>query len=364
MKEMARSLRRLTNKLSSSASLSLVLGSALVLVAACTADDPELDVGDDAIAADAGSDGSPSSSDGGPSASNDAGQRPAENGADADAGPKVCTPSMPFLTVTALGGTAIASTVLEESPRLSKDELRMYFTRRSFVGDTNAVTYVATRASRTADFENPTALPELNGQIGNGGGGTSGAALTSDGLRLVFASTRSNNYADDLFIATRANAGVAFGAPAALDQVNVVNTSTNDATPFLVGDDLWFSSDRPGGIGQADLYVATWNGNTYASASAVAGLNTNAREFAPVLNDAETVMYFASDRGGAGTLGNADIFVATRPTATDAWGTPAPVPSASSAGNDAPGWISDDGCRLYFWADRVGNDVNLWVAER
>jgi len=52
---------------------------------------------------------------------------------------------------------------------------------------------------------------------------------------------------------TRASSGEPWSSAAL---VPVVNSATNDTAAFLSADgcELWFSSDRPGGVGGVDLY--------------------------------------------------------------------------------------------------------------
>lgn len=82
----------------------------------------------------------------------------------------------------------------------------------------------------------------------------------------------------------------------------------NTTHPTLSADEktLYFSSDRPGGIGEADLWKVAINGEQYGKPENLgAHINTEARETFPfVVNDE---LYFASN--GRIGLGGLDVFV-------------------------------------------------------
>jgi hypothetical protein len=64
----------------------------------------------------------------------------------------------------------------------------------------------------------------------------------------------------------------------------------------------------------------------------------------PVLNADETALYFSSNREGG--KGLADIWVARRATKLDAFGLPVHVPELSTDTVDAVSWVSNDDCEI------------------
>ena len=81
------------------------------------------------------------------------------------------------------------------------------------------------------------------------------------------------------------------------------------AHPALSADErtLYFSSDRPGGFGESDLWSVSVNGTTYGTPQNMgAEINTEARETFPYMNDANE-LYFSSD--GRVGLGGLDVYV-------------------------------------------------------
>ena len=86
------------------------------------------------------------------------------------------------------------------------------------------------------------------------------AAISPDGARMVF--TRSTTPGNaDLFIA-RWN-GASWGNP---EPVRALNSKFNEIAPSFSqdGNYLFFSTDRPGGLGGYDIWVARWDGFEYA----------------------------------------------------------------------------------------------------
>jgi len=117
-------------------------------------------------------------------------------------------------------------------------------------------------------------------------------AFSADGRQLYFCSDRPGGAGgDDLYRV--AVEGVAFGAVEWLGPA--VNSTGNEFAPMLSpeGDRLLFSSDRAGGAGRQDLYVAARDGAGFAQAGALpGGVNTGADEFdATFLDDGSTIVF-------------------------------------------------------------------------
>lgn len=84
----------------------------------------------------------------------------------------------------------------------------------------------------------------------------------------------------------------------------------NTAHPALSSDEhtLYFSSDRPGGFGGGDLWKVSVNGESYGTPENLGeGINTEGRETFPFVMNNE--LYFSSD--GRVGLGGLDVFAAT-----------------------------------------------------
>lgn len=103
----------------------------------------------------------------------------------------------------------------------------------------------------------------------------------------------------DIWVATRPSVGAAFGAPSPL---NEVNSAANDYGPFLSSDGLllYFGSDRAGGMGSADVWVAARDTPTgpLREPVNVASLNTPAADDDVTMDATGTAMVFSSTRTG------------------------------------------------------------------
>ncbi|WP_192348927.1 PD40 domain-containing protein [Algoriphagus sp. Y33] len=90
-----------------------------------------------------------------------------------------------------------------------------------------------------------------------------------------------------------------------------LNTSSNDHMPFVYGDLLVFSSDRPGGFGGFDLYYAQKTGDGWSEpVNFGPRINSEYDEYRPVVSDhpgfANRLMIFSSNRPGG--LGGFDLY--------------------------------------------------------
>lgn len=90
-----------------------------------------------------------------------------------------------------------------------------------------------------------------------------------------------------------------------------ISTTANDHMPFVYGDLLVFSSDRPGGFGGYDLYYSRKTDNGWSDpVNFGPKINSEYDEFRPVVSDSwefsNQVMIFSSNRPGG--LGGFDLY--------------------------------------------------------
>jgi len=140
---------------------------------------------------------------------------------------------------------------------------------------------------------------------------------------------------------------------------------------------LYFDSNRAGGPGPFtddipghngnDIYAATLGPDeTFGAAVLVAELSTPSFDRQPVIRRDGLEIFFASNRpGGIGAL---DLWTATRATTCDSWGTPVNLgPVVNSAANDAGPALSFKGTELYFQSappPGTGTAFDLYVTTR
>lgn len=117
--------------------------------------------------------------------------------------------------------------------------------------------------------------------------------IASDGTRMVY-STGKGGGNGDLFL--RRWDGTRWGEPRPM---RALNSAFNESAPALSADAkfLFFASDRPGGLGGDDIWVAKWDGIEYAWPLPLTGrVNSPFDETDPALSPDGARLYFASNR--------------------------------------------------------------------
>jgi Tol biopolymer transport system component len=165
-----------------------------------------------------------------------------------------------------------------------------------------------------------------------------------------------------------AKADFTFGEPMNLGPT--VNSSVHDEEPGISEDGLsiYFSSRRAGGCGEYDMWVtgrATTQDDWGPPVNLGAIVNSSSDDFSEDISADGLELYFASNRFGG--MGDSDIWVAKRTTTQDDWTMPVNLGSMinSSSGEGCPS-ISNDGLELYFWTNRAGGSgsFDMWVSRR
>jgi len=165
-----------------------------------------------------------------------------------------------------------------------------------------------------------------------------------------------------------AKADFTFGEPTNLGPT--VNSSTDDMQPTISADglSLFFHSDRTGGSGNSDLWVTTRNRtdeNWGEPVNLGPTVNSSQWEYSPSLSADGLSLFFASNRSGGS--GGYDLWVTTRATTQDDWGNPVNLgPTVNSSYRDLIADTSAEGLSLFFMSDRPGGygDRDLWVTTR
>ncbi len=198
-----------------------------------------------------------------------------------------------------------------------------------------------------------------------------------DGLSLYIASTRGPGGDNDIWVATRAEAGDEFAAPTMLPEP--VNSDAADFCPTpLRGNQLLFVSTR-GGIdaygtaacGSGDIYLTRRSPATGLwdpprnLGCAPAGPNGPGTEYGPsrVETKAGTLLFFSS--GGPLGSNTQDIYM-SRQQADGSFGPREPVSELNSAADDVMPNVSKDGLELVFASNRPGGEgaFDVYTATR
>jgi hypothetical protein len=209
----------------------------------------------------------------------------------------------------------------------------------------------------------PGTSPELNTPFLDGC-----PMLSRDGLQLYLASNRPGGLGSlDIWVASRKNANAPFGAPVNMGEP--INSAGRDfcPSPMRDGHGFIFVSDRPGGCGGSDIYmtrshpVLGWEEPVNLGCE----VNSAADEQGPVLVYAVTgapMLYFSSARTGAG-----DLYMSPM-TGDWSFGPAEQVPGVNSAAADGQPFVSRDGRELFFFSSRPGSlgagTTDIWSATR
>jgi hypothetical protein len=321
----------------------LIASSTLVACAAVLGlPDPTLD--------DASGPGDPSgeaSADGsltGEASAADAGAEASGRDANVDAG--ACDHAAPWSIVRL---DALASSGDDDMPSLTADEQTIYFRRGPADGQGGQI-MVAQRTDGGIGFANPAPVAIAPN------GGAVAPCVTGDGTLLYY---------------SRLQGGQTF---------NIVS-KTLPGGPEQVEQGLLAGEPRFCGSFAADGSMTLWQqspttniatylrasriGSTLQKPEPVPGFASSATTFGarPVVSsDQLTIFYQATGTAAAGP----DIYTADRLTTAAPFTNHTVVPGLSSPAFDTPGWLSLDGCRMYFSSTRQGGagGHDLYLASR
>jgi Tol biopolymer transport system component len=267
--------------------------------------------------------------------------------------PEPCNRSLPFRAPELLGG--IPETFYAATPRLSLDELTLYFTTRVDAGNgsTRVELVYASRTSRSEPFGPPTLMTAESSPAND-----HDPMVGADHLTLWFHSTRGGNA--DLYFASRPSDASPWSTPAPVPNVN---TASADAHPYYraANAELWFTSNRNG---RYDIFRAPRTPGGFAPPELVTELSSEAHDWQPMITEDGLTILFASTREGG--VGKADLYLAERSSQGASFGPPELLAELSSEATDYAGFLSPDRCRVYFSSGRNTGDVQqqLFFAER
>jgi len=272
-----------------------------------------------------------------------------------------------FGTLTKMGPT-VNSTATDSDPSITSDGLELFFEGRGPEGHGLADIYVSTRETTDDPWGEAVNL----GPIVNGSDWDNAPDISADGLSLYFGSRRVGGYGDfDLWVTTRATKDEEWEEPVNLG--TVVNSASEEFAPSISADglSLYFTSNRPGGIGNDDIWVvtrATTDDPWEQPVNLGSVVNSSRYEAMPDISTDGLTLFFCDFMGGPfrpGGYGGQDIWVTMRASTNDPWGEPVNLgPVVNSSSFDFSPNISADGSTLYFTSDRGGANpfevVEIW----
>jgi WD40-like Beta Propeller Repeat len=233
-------------------------------------------------------------------------------------------------------------------------------------------TSFAVALSLPAQTFSPWSKIENLGPVVNSASSDSCHFVTKSGLSLYFASNRPGGMGDlDLYVSQRATTNDPWGAPKSLGPT--MNSNGKDHVPFITpdGHTMIFASDRAGGLGLNDLY-ASFRRNAaddfgWEAPVLIPELNSAKDDWAPWgFEDPTTgrlTLYFNSDRPGG--VGGLDIYTSTL-QADGKFSAPKLVPELSTSADDTMPTIREDGLELFLTSTRPGGlgGIDIWTSTR
>jgi hypothetical protein len=249
-------------------------------------------------------------------------------------------------------GPPVNSSFVEQGPAISKDGLSLYFQCTNCPGGVGGTDIWVSQRARV---DEPWGAPQNLGPNINTTANEGGASVSTDGHTLFFISNRPGGFgANDLYMARRRDKRDDLGWQSGVNLGSAVNTSFTEAAPQPAEDEatgttsLYFNSDRPEGIGGNDIYMTTRLADgSFGPPLLVRELSSSLSDQGVAIRKDGLELIFSSDRPG--TMGLLDLWVSTRATTRDSWSTPVNLgPVVNSVFPDAGADISFDGTALYF----------------
>lgn len=272
-----------------------------------------------------------------------------KDAADEDAPPPECNPDAPFGGFVDLG-TDVDTSAFESSPFLTSDELTIFYARD--VGGGRLALFYSVRDATPDPFGPGTKITTISSNATY-----DTAPIVDDGLTQMFFSSagRPAGQHYHLYVAT------GDGTPNGWSKVTALTALESpephaDMHLWIAGttNELWFVSDR---TGVRALYTSP-DVKTFPTLDT--WLLSTVPQSRPLLTaDALTLYYGQADAGGV-----FHVFRSTRASTATPFVNPVQVTDFDSGdANDTPGWLSPDGCRMYFTSDRSGNS-DIWMGTR
>ena len=250
---------------------------------------------------------------------------------------------------------------------LSRNELTIYFTSDRPGGFGGDDLWFATRESVDALWGEPQNM----GVVINTAAADSLSVLSSNEHVMYFHSTRDGGCGlGDIWMTRRRNRHSDWGAPTNLGCV--LNTTAVEIAPAFFEDPetdqawLFYGSNRPGGIGDFDVYASPLGEDGAAGPGVlVPEFSSPARDTRIFIRKDGREAFVTTNRvGGQGLI---DIWVSTREGLSDPWSVPKNLGSpVNSEFDDGSPWLSKDRTTLYFFSTRPGGygKRDIWYTTR
>ncbi|MCL2072645.1 MAG: hypothetical protein FWH18_01890 [Marinilabiliaceae bacterium] len=248
-------------------------------------------------------------------------------------------------------GSKVNSPFDEHSPLVAADETELYFTsNRPLKG---------AKKDETEYFENIYVSYWLNDDWGeaeplklrgNYFGNRATVSLSADGNTMII--FQNDGFSGSLFETRKTFRGWTEPKPLA---INSTNFNETHACYSPDGNELWFTSDRPGGYGGKDIYISHKlpDGSWGPPVNAGPEINTEWDEEAPFISPDGSQLFFASE--GHSSMGGFDVFMCKK-NEDETWSKPENIGYPINTTNDDIFYLpTPDGQRVYYSSRRVGS---------
>lgn len=232
----------------------------------------------------------------------------------------------------------------EYGGQISPDGLTLYFDSNRFLDED---LFVAARPDRSSPFDVANELITITTNDDD-----ADPTISHDGLEIIF--FRSTGIGC-LYDARRPSTTVPFDPATA-------TTICNAGGAFLSRDGLTlYYNTRIDNQGEGVLYRTTRasTSDVFEPGAPIPELTGGATKGYPALTSDELAIVFESSGGGP----DLDLWIATRTTTADPFGTPDRIPELETTSNDGDASFTDDGTEIFFESDQPGSP-DLYHATR
>ncbi len=252
-------------------------------------------------------------------------------------------------------GPSINTSEQEYSPAFAIDEKTIYITRRiGDLSDTRPNEDIYYSKKIDGNWQKIQSIGPPVNTIENEGA----FSVSSDGNYIFFTScSRSGGKGQcDLWITIQKNN--TWSEP--LNLQSPINTKYWESQPSISSDGktLFFTSDRPGGYGGTDIWMAIFGENGWSEPVNLGpNINTSKDEQFPFIHADNQTLYFSSE--GHPGMGKSDLFVSYK-TADNTWEEPINLGyPINSNGFDWNLIVSRDGKTAYYSSDKIEGNGGL-----
>jgi len=239
----------------------------------------------------------------------------------------------------------------DDDPTLTGDMLELYWeTTRTGMFDV----FVSTRTAVGTPWSPPVLVTGISTSTTE-----ASPEISGDGLTMMFTRYLSTAVLQDIVVSTRATREAAWEDAVPLAELN---SPMNDYAAVIAGSglEIFFHSERAGGMGGRDLYTSVRPNlaSPWGPPVPIVEFNSPGEDESPFLLPGDLQVLF-----GSSVSGNRDIYLSSRAGPGQPWGPPVPLAGINTPADESDPWLSPDGHTLFFSTSRSGNS-EIYQASR